>query len=143
MHHRAGSLRPSVLCVPRVRYSGGRRSYKLVSALQEESELLAYASRQRAGGLCRGPTDVVRAQRLSRVRRWYFYRGLLLVCFRLEAHSTHHPPPHATLTGSPPSIRTHAFFPSKGRNEADHGMLGTANNEASASALYKKAAAPR
>src|SRR5271166_2475261 len=23
-------------------------------------------------------------------------------------------------------LRTHAFFPSKGRNEADHGMLGTA-----------------
>ena len=45
--------------------------------------------------------------------------------------------------GSLPSVRTHAFFPSKGRNEADHGMLGTANNEASASALYKKAAAPR
>ena len=37
---------------------------------------------------------------------------------------------HATLTGSPSFqyLPTRPFFPSKGRNEADHGMLGTAHN---------------
>ena len=37
--------------------------------------------------------------------------------------------------------RNPGFSPAKGRNEADHGMLGTANNKANAWALYKKAAA--
>ena len=66
-----------------------------------------------------------------------------------EARATLRRPAHerASLT-SPcypywlaPSARTRAFFPAKDRNEADHGMLGTANNEANAWALYKKAAA--
>ena len=47
----------------------------------------------------------------------------------------------APQAGGSLPFRTHAFFPSKGRNEADRGMLGIANNEANAWALYKKAAA--
>jgi hypothetical protein len=82
-------------------------------------------------------------RRTTAEAKYIQFRNDAYKAFLKVYHSTSFssPPPPCYASPLAPSVRTRAFFPSKGRNEADHGMLGTANNEANAWALYKKAAA--